>query len=212
VVRILTAEERNTTRPGRGKYLFSGIAQCGVCAGPLSVSYFRDNWKPNGVYRCFRHGHVNIDRVELDSVGETAILAYLRRNDVYEALAAASNNSDAALASVRDELGEARSQHRDLAAQVRDGKLSASFAAMSEPGMLKRIQKLEARERELSTPDALRGFVGHSEAWPDAPMSARREVARLLLSADMIGTLCLNRPDHELRIEFRRTKVADQQE
>lgn len=57
------------------------------------------------------------------------------------------------------------------------------------------ITQLEAREKELSIPSALRGLIkpgpGVAQRWKPTPISTRREVARLLLTPDLLGQLRL---------------------
>jgi hypothetical protein len=71
----------------------------------------------------------------------------------------------------------------------------------AEPTLLAEITTLEARERELSTPSALRGLIEPgtdiADRWATTPMSTRREIARLLLTPDLIGQLhrCIDSPD-----------------
>ncbi len=58
--------------------------------------------------------------------------------------------------------------------------------ARAEPTLLAEISKLEAREKELSTPSALRGLIEPgadvARRWETTPMSTRRQIARLLLT------------------------------
>lgn len=187
VQRILTAPERKTTRPGRGVHLLSMIAKCGVCGGLLSVAL-----REHPQYRCQRSGHVLVAEPDLDTYAEEVMLGYLARDDVFEAFAA-GNRNDAALLAVRDEVASIRAERADLAAQVGSGRLSAALAAEAEPVILRRLRAAEARERDLSTPSVLTGLITPgkdvAKRWQAAPMSARRAVARLLLSPDMIGEL-----------------------
>ncbi|MGH3851660.1 MAG: hypothetical protein ACRDRT_18540 [Pseudonocardiaceae bacterium] len=59
--------------------------------------------------------------------------------------------------------------------------------------MLADIERLEKREKELRTPSALRGLIEPgtdvAQRWEPAPMSTRREVARILLTPTLIGEL-----------------------
>ncbi|MGQ0718689.1 MAG: hypothetical protein ACT4NP_15540 [Pseudonocardiales bacterium] len=61
--------------------------------------------------------------------------------------------------------------------------------------MLTEITKLEAREKELSTPSALRDLIEPgtdvAHRWEAAPISTRREIARILLTPELIGELRL---------------------
>jgi site-specific DNA recombinase len=192
VQRILSAPLRKTTRPGRAVYLLSGIAVCDVCELPLYVTVRRHDSLD---YQC-RKGCVRVavgGDNGLDSRAEVIVLDYLARPDVAESMAAADVEGDDELQAVRAELAQARSRHDELAESLADGRISASLAAKSEPRMLAAIAALEARERELTAPHALAGLIepgaGVRDRWQHVPMSARRMVARLLLSPDLIGEL-----------------------
>jgi hypothetical protein len=62
-----------------------------------------------------------------------------------------------------------------------------------EPQILATVNALERREAELATPSALSGFISPGSdvgrRWHASPMSTKREIARLLLSPDMLGEL-----------------------
>lgn len=190
--RILSAPERKTTRPGGAKHLLSMIAKCAVCGGRLAVSRRGDLSE----YRCHAHGHVKVPESSLDEYVEEIILGYLARRDVFEAIRS-GDGDDAALAAVRDEVASIRAELGDLAAQVGSGRLSATLAGAAEPAIQRRLDAAEARERDLSTPSVLTGLITPgrdvARSWAAAPMSARREVARLLLSRAYLGELRVTR-------------------
>ncbi len=211
VRRILTDPARKKSRPGRGKWFVSMIAKCGAeveggCDSPLSVRY--KGGYPR--YRCHEKSHVLIDLGELDQVAENAILDYLSRDDVMQALSAAWSVEDQRLATIRDQLDTARSELRELAAGVGAGRVTMDFAAMAEPGIRKRIRDLEAQEKDAALPSVLRGLVGEKEIrkrWKTMPTPARREVARLLLVPELLGELRVGRVD-EIRVRFDRKAAA----
>ncbi len=76
-----------------------------------------------------------------------------------------------------------------------DGTVSVATLVRAEPPMLAEITRLEAHEKELSTPSALRGLIEPgadiAHRWEPAPMSTRREITCLLLIPDLIGELRL---------------------
>lgn len=151
-----------------------------------------------------------MDKAELDAFVENAILAYLARDDVYEALVAAQDSNDAELAQVRDELAEARAEHDELSRKVADGALSMAFAAKTEPRLLARIDTLQQRETELATPSVLGGLItpGKDVArrWQDCELSTRRAVAKMVLSPELLGELRVLRsptPGHRVQVEQR---------
>jgi site-specific DNA recombinase len=187
VQRILTDPKRTTTRPGRAKHLLSNLALCDRCETTITVS-FRAH-RP--YYQC-RKGCVRVQKEDIEQFAEEVILHYLARPDVHQALKRAETDSDA-LHAVRDELAGARARLAELADAVAAGTVSIVTVARAEPQILATIGALERREAELATPSALHGFITPgadvARRWHAAPISTRREIARLLLTPDMIGEL-----------------------
>ena len=187
VQRLLNDPKRVTTRPGRAKHLLSMIAVCDACGSPITVTFRHET--PS--YQC-RKGCIRIQKADIEELAESVILAYLARPDVHDALARAEADTDA-LQAVRDELAMARARLAELADAAAAGTISFTTVARAEPQILATIDELERREAELATPSALRQFISPgadvARRWQTAPMSARREVARLLLSPKMIGEL-----------------------
>jgi DNA invertase Pin-like site-specific DNA recombinase len=184
----LTQPSRRTSRPGRGVHLLSMIARCDECGSPLTAMY---RGAAGRQYRCQERGCVRIDADDLDGLATEVMLGYLARPDVYESLR--DRGDDAETVKVRGELGQARAELAELRAAVGGGQLSVASLVAAEPGLLARVAALEARERELATPGALRGLISPGKdvawRWRAAPMSTRREVARLLLAPDLLGEL-----------------------
>ena len=187
VQRLLNDPKRVTTRPGRAKHLLSNIAVCDKCGGPIFVSFRQE--RP--CYQC-RKGCVRVQKADIEELAEGVILAYLARADVHQALSRAEVDSDA-LQAVRDELAAARARLAELADAAAAGTISISTIARMEPQILAAIAALERRESELATPSALQQFITPgadvARGWEAVPMSTRREVARLLLTPELLGEL-----------------------
>jgi DNA invertase Pin-like site-specific DNA recombinase len=216
VRRILGDPSRRTNRPGRGVHLLSMIARCDVCGGPLAATD-RDGRGPQ--YQCHTGGHVRVSKAEVDAVAEQVMLAYLSTSEVYADFTRGDADGPE-LQAVRAEVAELRARLDELADAVADGSVSITLAARSEPRLRERLAAAERRERELATPSALLGLIEPgpdvTKRWQAAPMSARREVARLLLAPDVLGQLHVTRsptpgrpvPAAE-RIVFRREDTDD---
>jgi DNA invertase Pin-like site-specific DNA recombinase len=187
VERLLRDPKRTTTRPGKAKHLLSGIAICHKCETPITVTFRYGG--PS--YQC-RQGCIRISKADIEELAEGVILAYLARPDVHQALSRAEIDSDA-LHAVRDELAAARARLAELADTAAAGAISIATVIRMEPQILANINALERREAELATPSALHGFITPgadvARRWEAAPMSTRREIARLLLVPDMLGEL-----------------------
>ena len=186
--------KRSTTRPGRAKHLLSMIARCDVC-GAVMASTDRFGARR---YQCQDAGHVLILADPLDRWTEAEVLAVLVSPQVVGRLMP-QGMDDATLSAAQDEVARVREEHRDLIDKVGTGKLSATLAAGSEPGILARLKLAEARVEELLTPAGLRQLIEPGpeveKRWAAMPMSAKREVVRLLFAPGRLGVLSVTRVD-----------------
>jgi site-specific DNA recombinase len=187
-----TLTSRQGTLPGATSHWLTGTAVCHVCDRALWSNRVR-----GGTPRlACPKGHVRIEEAELDAYVEKLVLAYLRRPDVIEQLRAGAID-DAELAGVRDSLAEARAELTALRAAVSAGRATVASLVAVEPGLVARVEELERRERDLSAPPQLAALItpGKDVArrWKAAPMSARRDVARLLLVPSLLGQLRVTR-------------------
>lgn len=185
----LRAPERKTYRDGAAKHLFSIMARCHVCGGPLTMSFAK---VADGEYRC-PTGCVRMRRRGVDETVERIVLRFLANPDAYGALTVETDDGDAELAALQERITKLRAELAELAEAVATGRLSVSFAAATEPGMLAELKKAEKRERELMTPSVLAGLiepgVDVAKRWKAAEPATRREVSRLLLVPDVLGQL-----------------------
>jgi hypothetical protein len=144
-------------------------------------------------YFCRTKGCVRITQRDADQIAEQVMLAYLARPEVIDTLRAGEQHDDRELSAIRDQLATVRARHDELADAVTTGTLSVVLAARSEPALLAEIERLEQREKDLATPSALRGLIEPgadvAQRWATAPMSTRRDIARLLLTRQLIGEL-----------------------
>ncbi|GIJ49358.1 hypothetical protein Val02_62440 [Virgisporangium aliadipatigenens] len=210
VKRKLTAPERVTTRPGRGVHMLSMIAVCDVCDGPLAAR----NSERGREYTCHRKSCVRIDYDGLNTFAEAAVMDLFARPENLAWLTAAHDDTE--LLAVQEQVAELQHELDTLADQVGAGTLSVMLAARAEPGILSRLKAAKAREAELSTPAELHDFFGPGmdpvQRWKDAPMPARRQALRLLLSPKACGELRVRRsptPGHRCpvvdRVRWRRS-------
>jgi DNA invertase Pin-like site-specific DNA recombinase len=217
---ILTDPARKTTRPGRAVHLLSvsSAAQCGVCGGPLHASNRltgRDAAR-RWMYFCSRSGHVRVSEAELDAMAEAAVIGYLSRPDNYAAFTASADGPE--LAAVRADLARLRAERAGLAEAVTKRGKPVSWALAADDEFGRQITALEARERVLTAPDKLRGLIKPgadvAERWAAAPMAARREVARIVLTPDRVGVIAVQRvrPGSRVPVADRVTWRGDSEE
>jgi site-specific DNA recombinase len=189
---MLLSPSRRTSRPGRGVHLLSLIAACAECGGPLSVMYRRGE----RMYRCRNRSCAMIAADDLDAYAEAVMLGYLAREDIVDELRS-GDQDDAELTRARGELAAARGELAALRAAARARKLTVTTVMELEPALVADVERLEELERKLSAPPELAGLIepGADVAarWADAPMAARRRVARILCSPAVLGTLAVHR-------------------
>lgn len=209
---ILDAPDRKTTRGGKAAHLMSMIGQCGKCPAPIVASPAR---KPGSTpkYSC-RYGHVSVDRAELDEYATAVIQAYLSREDNYAALQPPAVTDG--LAAVRGRMAEIEHELQELERELRQRKISARLAGVAEQEWLTEIEQLRKAEKSLMLPAVLQEFVRPGEdikaRWehPDTTIAAKRAIARMLFTPEVLGTFVLGpadylrQPVHE-RVYFRKS-------
>jgi site-specific DNA recombinase len=207
VNRRLSDPARRTSKPGRARWLLSMIAVCDVCSGPMTVRFRRGARE----YRCQPHSHLHVLADDLDAFVTEVLLAYLTRPDNVERLVT-PDGGDGRLEAVRAEIAGVRAELDDLADQVGRGALSATLAARAEPRLLERLRAAEAAEAELTTPNVLRSILGPGDDIAHrcdlAPISARRDILRLVLTPELLGELRVGRspsPGHRTDVVARVT-------
>lgn len=170
-------------KPGTAKHLLSMIAVCAVCGGPLRVEV------RTAQYTCRDHGHVLVDKTELDALVWDAVVAYLSDETHYAALMDVDDGAE--LECVEQQLAEARAEQDALA------QLSARLAAKMEPPLLAKIAELERRQDELRTPSQLASLLPPGKdigsRLAAAPLSAQRAVMRLVLLPGRLGEVRVDR-------------------
>ncbi|EPD63137.1 recombinase family protein [Streptomyces sp. HGB0020] len=189
VQRILNAPERKTTRGGRAVHELTGSLWCGRCETPIT------RVREGIAYQCMSCG-LRIQKGPVDDyiIGTRkepgALMAFLARKDLYARLAA-RDGDDEELQSVRAQLAQARTERDEFRLVKGKNVAEALVLANSLAAKEQEVQELEARERELSLPPTvakmIRPGVNVWESWEAMPVSARREVVRVVLSERGLG-------------------------
>ena len=200
--RILTDPKRTTTRPGRAKWLASCIARCGECGGWMAVAR---RGLHRTVYFCRDGGHCWIEREDLDDYLTRLVVERCSRPEVYPQLPDGVDGG--VVEELRGRLAGLRAALEGYVEDAAEGKIDRVFAAKV---VAKLTAKVEATQREIEaavTPSALAGLLSgaHSgqdvaQRWERAPVSARREVLRLLF--DSI-TVAKGRGEVQQRVTIR---------
>lgn len=204
--------QRKATKPGAAKYLLSMMARCGKCGFPAAGVKRAGKWG----YSCVKKGCVRVDLTALDRYVEAAILDYLGDADVVAALRAADAADTAEITRLRAEVVTLRKREREYVSEAAKGAINRAFAAQVAAEIAEAITKAEKQLNELNTPGVLRGLIepgpGVAQRWAAAPLSARREIARIVLAPERLGALYIEPtvrrgripvPVHQ-RLTFRR--------
>jgi site-specific DNA recombinase len=200
--RILTDPKRTTTRPGRAKWLASCIAVCELCGGWMAVVHRG----ARTVYQCRDAGHVWIERAEVDDYLTRLVTERLSRPDAYPHLPDGSEES--AVVALRAEEAALRAELDGYVDDAAEGKIDRAFAAKVAAKLQARISDVQHRIEQAITPPALAGLLagdpGEDVAtrWDRAPVSARREVLRLLFD-QIVVRKAAGEVDQRVAIEWR---------
>ncbi|MBU3870254.1 recombinase family protein [Streptomyces sp. 4503] len=194
VRRILLAPERRTTRTGKAKHVLTMTMRCDVCGGPIAA--VSDN------YLCRNKSCVQIKKSAVDEliIGDAkrpgVILAYLASDRVYDDFAASPEDSSRAEV-IRGEIERLRGEKSEAENAEPESIAEARMFARTVETLGKKISTLEDEERRLTLPAVLTDLIKPgkdvAKRWDAAPIEARREVARLLLSADWLGQVRIMR-------------------
>ncbi len=183
----LSDPKRTTRRDGQGKHLHSMIVRCARCLAPMTSSQRRgEPWH----LRCHANCGIQVNEALLDELLVDLMIGYLSRPDVVERVLKADDNNPE-LQAVRTSLAAVRKELADLAAGVLAKRFTISWAGQLVPGLEEQQAKLEQQEQALTSRSALTRFVGPKDEvtrrWMAAPLSAKREIARLVLSPGLLG-------------------------
>lgn len=201
VYRRLTDPARTTTRPGRGVHWLTWLTPavvCDVCDGQLQARTWSDTaGEPRLHYYCHRATHVRVPYEALNNYVEAALLAYLARDDIAKALTAEPVDADA-VAAAEEEVATIEQEIESLAEQLGAGGPAAQkLLAISLPKIETRLAAAKARRDDLTAPSLLRGLIRPGRdvrrRWKVAPMSARRDIARIVLVPELLGQVRITR-------------------
>ncbi|WP_435068656.1 recombinase family protein [Amycolatopsis thermoflava] len=216
--RILADPKRRTTRPGRALHLLSMLAKCDVCANwerDNETGHFIDpiagrdqsrgflgvrNGKakhPKPEYFCHDKNHVTIGKERLDEYVEDAIITYLSREDVYQALTAGQTNTRE-VDEARADLIAAEHELEEITRELEESGLSSGRSVRILAAAERRVERARAHLEAVAVPAPLSGILGGPRGdirrrWEALPMAARREVVRAVCTPSLLGEIRLGR-------------------
>jgi len=201
VQRIMHDPQRLKNRNGRARHLLTMIIRCDDCGGPMVVRKTITDYER---YRCRDCGRVSISEAPVDEIVVGAILAYLSREDVYQSLNAGGEDSPE-LAEIRERIAATRAELAEAENTEPETVFEAKQLAKLVGKLTQKISDLEQQERELTTPSALRRLIEPgadvSERWDQLPLAAKREVARILLSPELLGEVRIKKTGKAAKLD-----------
>ncbi|MCH5677986.1 recombinase family protein [Streptomyces gilvus] len=189
VQRILNAPHRKTTRGGRASHELTGSLWCSRCLIPITKIRDEVAYQCTGCWLRIQKGPVD-DYIIGTKEEPGALLAFLARRDLYKRLAA-RDGDDQELRELRARLEQARAERDEFRSAKGSNLAEAMVLANSLSAKEQEVTELEAHERDLSLPPSVAKMIRPDtdvwESWEEATVSARREVARVVLSERGLG-------------------------
>ncbi|MFF7900006.1 recombinase family protein [Streptomyces sp. NPDC007920] len=190
---ILTDPARVTYRGGGVRHELTSALRCSKCGSPCRAAFFVVNsrWAYQCRNSCVRIPKDPVDDFIIGTPEEPGVLMeYLARDDIYEVLAA-PDSDDPELLQVRTDLAAERAELKKMERAEADTLEAVQVLARSLRKKRLRVRELEDRERELTLPPVvlsmIRPGVDVWESWNETPISARRQIVRILLSPQYLG-------------------------
>lgn len=174
---VLSDPARKTSSSSSSVHLLSGIARCGVCAGPMRASQNRT--VPS--YRCADRSCVSRNRRDVDEVVTEVVLARLAMPDAVGLLAPPDESNRKAAAEGADLRGRLDNAADDYADGVLDREQFHRITERLRP----RLEAAQARARVVDSSPLLADLIGADDVrkvWEGLPLSRKRGVVDRLLS------------------------------
>ncbi|WP_411090835.1 recombinase family protein [Streptomyces sp. 049-1] len=219
VYRRVTDTSRLTTTASKPSHALTAALMCSRCDIHPSARQEKGR-KP--VYRCKRCGQKiqkePVDDLIIGQPGDLGILLeYLARRDIYDVLKS-PGSSNATVLELEAELAKARAERDELREAKGSTVAEVLILANSLSAKDAEVADLEERQRQLSLPSSVLSIVRSSAddvwaSWHRAPITARRETARFVMSPRYLGRPYVlpsprtgrNQPPAAERLEWRKT-------
>jgi hypothetical protein len=188
---------RKTIRPGRDKHLASNRVRCDGC-DDLLVAHL-NHGEP--VYYCQQRGCVTISEPALDALILVDVALYLMESGLgaEEARQELESRPTAELLGINSEIARLEGELLKLPGQVATGRMTSELAGATEAEINTELARLRRQRQELVTPADLRHILSPgpdddpdldiAERWLKRPLSAKKEVLRMVLAPEHMGTL-----------------------
>ncbi|MEU7579159.1 recombinase family protein [Streptomyces sp. NPDC041068] len=199
-VQIILSDPQRRTNPGGGaKHEYTMTIRCDVCGGPITVTKHLSA-EGEQVYACRDKGCVRLsEKAELDSLLTRIVLAYLARPDSYDRRFGTGADDSAELGVVRAQLARKRAALTAFEAEDPETPAEARVIGRKIEKLETEIRELADRESGLTAPNPLETLFPQGAAetvaarWKATELPARRAVAALLLTPELLGQVRVRR-------------------
>lgn len=198
VRRILTSPDRTTTRSGRAVHELTGRLWCVRCDTTITRVRAGVAYQCAGCWMRIQKAPldeiiIGCEKTEPDGTRTRVpgvLLKYMARPDLFELLARPAGDSED-VRQLQAQLAKARAERDEFRRAKAKNMSEARIIANSLEDKEQEVQRLEEREREVMLPPAVLQMIRPGadvwNSWHDAPVSARREVVRALLTPPLVG-------------------------
>jgi site-specific DNA recombinase len=186
LVSLLTDPSRRSSPPSSAiKYLLSGLARCGVCAGPMRVLTAGRDGRKNDSYVCQHGYHVRRSREGLDALVTGLVTARLARPD---AAALLSRSDDAHDQAAADKAAALRARLDTAADAYAEGTIDGAQLTRITAKLRPELEKWQQVARASSTAPDLLDLAGPdiADRWVSLPLARKRGVIDLLLDINVL--------------------------
>jgi site-specific DNA recombinase len=186
LVALLTDPGRRTAPSSSAiKYLLSGLARCGVCAGPMRVLTAGKDGRKSDSYVCHHGYHVRRSRDGLDALVTGLVTARLTRP---EAAALLSRSDDGQAQEATDKAAALRARLDTAADAYAEGTIDGAQLTRITAKLRPELERWQQVARAASTAPDLLDVAGPDVAgrWEPLPLARKRAVIDLLLDISVL--------------------------
>ncbi len=186
LVALLTDPSRRSSRPSSAiKYLLSGLARCGVCAGPMRVLTAGRDGRKSDTYVCQHGYHLRRSMDGLDALVTGLVTARLARPD---AAALLSRGDDGQAQEAADKAAALRARLDTAADAYAEGTIDGAQLTRITAKLRPELEKWQQVAPASSSAPELLDLAGPdiAERWESLPLARKRGVIDLLLEISVL--------------------------
>jgi DNA invertase Pin-like site-specific DNA recombinase len=194
---VLSDSSRRTNREARARHPLGSILKCGYCGGPMSGRAHKGGRLSR--YECTVRACTSVTYDTVNDFVQGKIIAWLSDPEVHKHLTRRERDASGEATQARAEAERLRGERETWRQLSESGQADAITANRSINGLTEKIDALDKRAEELTTPPVLRGVLGENAAqeWTRLDFEVKRKVIRAIAEIKVIA------PARERRIQWR---------